>query len=185
MKPWNRRTTAPKTSPGAPESSPSSEAASPPESVDRTGEPETALGETLAWFAEATRSTAAPHERESTWCRVEAQIAGLQLAAGGREGARRNAQGATPDRVAPCALRLALSHPGAGFRLAVAIACGLVVLAWGWQLLPRALRSLDAAGTQLAAPREVRLNPALWQRDALAEEPAGDAIDELARVLKP
>jgi hypothetical protein len=70
-------------------------------------------------------------------------------------------------------------------RLAVAIACGLVVLAWGWHLLPRALRSLDAAGTQLAAPREVRLNPALWQRDALAEEPAGDAIDELARVLKP
>jgi len=143
------------------------------------------LDEALAWFAAATRSTAAPHERESTWCRVEAQIAGTQLPAAGWEGARHKAQGAKPDRVAPCALRLARSHPGAAFRLAVAIACGLVVLAWSCHFLPHAPRRPDAAGTPFSAPREVRLNPALWQRDALAEEPAGDAIDELARVLKP
>jgi hypothetical protein len=157
------------------------------------------LGETLAWFAEATRSTAAPHEREATWCRVEAQIAGSQLPAGGREGATHKAQRRTAalgswllalgsdkgfSRLRPHQEPRAKSQEPP-YRLAVAVTCGFVVLAWSCHFLPHAPRRPDAAGTPFSAPREVRLNPALWQRDALAEEPAGDAIDELARVLKP
>lgn len=136
----------------------SSEVEAARESAVGAGPEETALGEAMAWLAEA--ASAAPRlDREALWRRVEARVS-PEL-----RGQRSEHAGAARR----LALRLRWSV------LAAAAAC-LLGLAIGSRLSPPRWPAERL--------RPVRLDLSLWDRGLLAREPLSDGIDELNALLE-
>jgi len=132
------------------------------------GETETALRDSLAWLADATRSETAQVDVEAARHRLTARLA-EGMAAQPRNPEARNAG------------RLLMAPRCTPRAWWPALATGVVLLCVGWLVARSRLMSPAPPAVRL---QQVRFDPSLWDLDSITATPTQSEASDMTRLLK-